>query len=369
MRTLYIAYNYLTLVKAYYHAKWVYTDGDATLVYRETVSSFPRCNLEELPFSVCILDTSLSKGFSGGLSEVLQTRSLISQTVELVRSFECCGQERCRLVIFKDTSAIEASILEFLQHGKKTGCRWEVVLIEEGTALYAPLSHGGLSFKKRVKAAILRTPHSAMLDGPDGLHAMVGTIICSSPAALQKRGGVSSKTVLREPEYFERSKCSEYIKGLFPTVKDDVLAVESAKFVFFTQPLVGMYGVTWDRFEAVFRQSIEHLLHYGNVLIKRHPRDVYDYAFIADLEGISFFPESLKGLPAELLLPFWEKAILVTFSSSVIMTGCAKEKFLLYRLLESDEMTRQFDEIFSQTTATIIGGFEELAERLNCEVD
>ena len=323
---VFIVYNSLTLCKALYYCERNGLKQNADIIFNEGVLKTPeKLRMDYNVYSIAYkYDPSKQEHFQKIIYVLKENYNAIKARQILSKIIRRNRNNELYLYIFKDRSVREATCIECLHKLKqKNG---NVIMVEEGYGLYnynvTPMSllHKTINY-------IMGVSTYPCIGLPYGLHPLLNFVICNSPILLKRKYhyfNYNNVEVLQQENIFDDYYCQAYFKYL----SDQFHASECKyEFVFLTIPWDdGCLSCTEEEYCKFLKQLFDALSDIGNVLIKRHPRDNYDYSIFKN-NNVYFKPE-YDIIPFEALYSVLGRPIMVAITSSCC--ACDKDKKSYY---------------------------------------
>lgn len=343
MENFFFCYNYLTLSKAMYYIDNKLMDDSNTIVYLESVLPFPSAVKKE--YNVMCMEGFLEKkSFESNHFESLQSLiksirrgRLFMKYADFVTKtvIDTAKKCECTLYYFSDNGIAEI-ILDRVFEAVKTPDRLKCILIEEGLALYSTNGSVDRSIKYYIKR-LLGIKRCILNPQLMGMNKHLSEVWCSDPEGFMKKR--NDIMVIRE-DYIFTPEHSKKLMRLFSSTESLELP-DDIRFIFVTQPLTYT-----DEMKKTFKMVMDVLSSYGKILIKKHPRDKFDYS-IFENENVLVSSNQLQRIPFECIYNNFDDIILLTYYSSAAIVPNANHKpIFLYKLFcpaETVEMINNFE--------------------------
>ena len=259
------------------------------------------------------------------------SQRITSRIKELLRH-----SDKPRLFLYLDNVLLFSSIIEYAATHIKN---LEIVLIEEGAGLYTkpsaskPYVDRGVYVKKIVYKILGLSTFSAERK-KQAENPYIHTIICSDIDKFKESGKYRGQELIRYKEKYCELECNSFLSKLPCEYINIIKKFRNFRYVFVSEPIFDVIGV--EKGIKLIQEVINKLSANGSILFKQHPRDLFDYSFLAS-EKVMLFPDILKEIPMECMHNYLVDSQMVTFHSSVVINVETKYKpILLYPLLNSD---------------------------------
>lgn len=361
MKYIVITYNYLTLSKALIYAKNVWGKDCTQILFLPTVSDL--IDVETLKmFNVLRIELQYPKFFLNSFKEIskrkAEAKAILSKIKDIVKNND---SKDLTFVLFKDQQIRECLVINTLKSRYKGS---KIVLMEEGLALYATLTKEKLSIKRMIYSVIkiiFGVPKYFLEDHPMGCNPALDKIICANPEALKHRGFSKNAELEIEYDVFENEHCKYLLRNLFKTDLDNKIF----NFVFLTQPIYPCSKVDDGKYEKFLNELISILKKKGSVLIKKHPRDKWNYDSFKD-DNVEICENKINHIPFECIWGALGKPQMLTlFSSAACISSSNKKSIFLYKFLPNSTGNSRLDEkIVSDSKYVICDSFLELPNYL-----
>lgn len=361
MKYIVVSYNYLTLSKSIIYAKHVWGEENTQIIFLPTVSDIKDSEILK-KFNILRVELRYPKVFLKSFKEIcecmVQAKTVLSQINDIAQKYD---SKDLTFVVFKDQQIRECAIINTLKSKYKKA---KIILMEEGLALYANITKSSFSIKRMIYSAVkilFGVPKYFLENHPMGLNPAVDKIICSNPEALMHRG--FSKNAELEAEYnvFDEDQCDYLLKNLF---KAD-LGGKKIDFAFLTQPIYPRSKFDDEKYEKFLSELVFTLKKRGSVLIKKHPRDKWNYDSFKD-QNVQICDDKVNHIPFECVWGAYGKPQMITlFSSAVCISSSKKRSIFLYNLLPESIGNGRLDEkIVNNPKYVICNNFAELNDVL-----
>ena len=355
MEYIVFCYNMLTLTRSIYYADNVWGKDITHIFYSDVFSKLPANIKADYSITVISKDgLDKERGVKAIIDSCLWTKELCKYIYRLAVNYE-----NITLVIFRDNELQEASLIEFLKQRCK--CNIHVCLFEEGAGLYAksktPTRYRLL---KKIVYGIFGLSRYSLLDRTQGLNENVDIVVCNKPEEyMEKRCDDKEIIVKRMRDVFTK-KLSEYITK---SITGKPISYRKFDYVFLTQPF-SMFRDEIDllneTYEAFLPRVFSILSRKGDVLIKLHPREEYDYSKFIN-EHISISTEEEKAVPFECLLTNYGYPQMISMYSSVSFNISTEKPsiflFRIFRIPNSDSLFTESD--LFDNNIVVCDSFEE----------
>ena len=271
------------------------------------------------------------------------------------------GLEDCSFVVFKDFEIRECLIINHLKAKYKNA---KFVLMEEGIGMYANPPHNKKSFKRWVHSGLLfvyGAPKYFIENHPMGCNPAIDRIICSNPDALRKRGFSKDAIIEKEINVFSKENCEYLLKNLFKIE----LGGCAFDYVFLTQPVYLNSTMGHEKYDRFLKELFAILKQKGSVLIKKHPRDKWNYEPYKD-NNVDVCGDEINHIPFECLMGAYGNPQMMTlFSSAACNPLTNKKSVFLYKLLPESVGGCQIDNILDNSANVVIcDNFSDLTKIL-----
>ena len=357
------AYNYTTLHKAIIYAEKEWGINNTYFIYTTSVIDPPRA-LVDNKYNNCVINPRQyrSRIKIPVVSALLAEKRVVDSFIEYITKQELDHNQKICIVVFRDVALRESILLKKI---KKIYKSVEIIMIEEGLGVYKNTDKPSISIKKIAKEAIysiFRMPTIYLYELPHGSNPLTDQIICSHPEKLISTKQTKGKKLLKQIDIFNEEYCDFFIRKVMKTN----LAQRKYDFVFLTQPLFPTDSVTINAKYDVFLLDLFALLsNYGNVVIKSHPLDQWNYEKY-ECEQINRCPEELSKVAFELLFGYFCNPRAITlYSSAACNIQSNKASIFLFdffpEIINKDLFKKEF---FADNNLIRCQSFEELKEIL-----
>ncbi len=233
----------------------------------------------------------------------------------------------CTIFVFSDNGSTEFILSKVFDLTLRIDHKIKCVLIEEGLALYSCTYNTDKSFKYYIKR-LLGLSDCIINPVIMGMNKYISEVWCSDPEKFKlKRNDIK---VIKEDDVFTPEH-SKKIMRLFAQ-NDNIRLPDDVKYVFLTQP----YDFTNEMFKK-FKHIMTILTAKGKVLIKKHPRDKFNYNQLQN-DNIIISSDELQKIPFECIYRSLEDVTLLTYySSAAIIKNSKRKPIFLYKLFCSPE--------------------------------
>ncbi len=359
MRYIAITYNYLTLGKALVYAKNVWGCENTQIIFLPTVSDLNTDSFKELD----IIKVGLPKIFHhyGFISDIRQSISLAKNIVSLIdKLIENHFDDDFTFIVFKDSEIRNCCVINSL---KKKYRNSHIILMEEGMALYSLPRTTSISVKSIIRSSLMLlcgVPKYFIENHPMGCNPAINRIICSNPDALKKRGVSKNAVLEKEIDVFSRENCDYLLKNLFKiNFKEHIF-----DYVFLTQPIYPRSKVADAEYDKFLKELFSVLTKNGSVLIKRHPRDKWDYSSYKN-ENVEISENNVSHIPFECIMGVYGRPQMLTlFSSAAFNSLSNKKSIFLYKLLPGSLRAQIDEQLIKNSNSVICESFSELSTLL-----
>lgn len=362
MRYIAITYNYLTLSKAIIYAKKIWKFEKTRILFLSRVSNiippkrFNEFNIDCVnPQRPCFFPTFLSEE----RVELLQAKAIVTH---IEKKLKISSMEECTLVVFKDQRVRECNIINAI---KTKFPKIKFLLMEEGLGLYASPEQISFSIKRIIGCAIklaLGVTRYYVENHPMGYNPAIDRIICVHPDVLEKRGFSKHAVLEKECDVFSCENCDYLLKNFFKINFNE----HFFDFVFLTQPIYPKSKIADEKYDKFLNELFSILTLKGSVLIKKHPRDKWDYSSLKNI-NIEISESNVSCIPFECIMGIYGRPQMLTlFSSAALNSLPNKKSIFLYKLLPDSLDGSQIDEVMIKVSNSVIcKSFSDLSALLN----
>ena len=354
-------YNMLTLTRSIYYADNVWGRKHTHIYYSDVFSKLPPKIKKDYSISVISRDgLDKERGVRAIIDSCLWTRDLCEQIEKTTSNYD-----DITLVIFRDNELQEASLIDHLKHRCK--CSIQICLFEEGAGLYAkskaPTRYRSI---KRVIYSIFRLSKYSLLDRTQGLNENVNVVICNKPEEYLAKRTNDNGIIVEKMENVFTQELSEYITE---SIIENTVSTRKYDFVFLTQPFTNFRDDIEslnETYEVLLPKIFSILSQRGEVLIKLHPREEYNYSKFAN-EHIFVSTEQEKSVPFECLMTNYGYPQMVSMFSSVSFNiSTTKPSIFLYKLFRIPHSASLFNEDdLAERNIIVCHSIEEFDEVIN----
>lgn len=349
MRYIAFAYNLYTLahVLAYADKEWGKENVD--IVYSDIATPVPRTIINDYNIRFVPANDVLTRRRLDAIICSCKLSVLLWKTIDKLISNK---NDQVTLVIFRDNEVEEATIIE--NAIRKYKDKTTICLIEEGTGIYAkskpPIRY---RFIKRVLYWLYRVSGYPLKNLPQGMHPSVDCIFCSNPDLMKEKRVENTNISIKKIRNVFNKELNDYlIQSVCGTRKSE----KKYKFVFLTQP----FDMFRDEYEnllithnrllpEVFRVLSEK----GNLIIKLHPRETYDYQKYKN-DCIDISSEHEKILPFQCLMQYYDFPQMVSMFSSASVGICPnKPSIYLFKIFKIPGIENLFNDKFYKDNSII----------------
>ena len=321
---IFIVFNPLSFCKTLYYCEKYFSKDMVDIIFIEDFFKLTDKFKKTYKVHKLLYNPKVAHGFIPRLYEIIKENLLALQTKKIIKFIiKKHFNEKICLVIFKDTSIVEATCIEYMK--KKLKEKSHILLIDEGTGLYAE-NMRPMHFFRRVPNFFMKVSSYPVEGKPYGLHPYLDTVICESPEVLIKKYkhfNYKLKDIRKQDNIFEKENCELYLNYL---LENKIDIKEKFTFVFLSMPWDVSLNVTEVQYMAFIYNVLKKLSALGNVLLKLHPRDKLNYSDFR-VKNVYCFPE-LNSLPFEALYNLVDKPIMISILSS--SCSCDKNKTSYY---------------------------------------
>lgn len=340
-------YNYITLHKAIVYGVQRWGSDNTFIIYSSFVSSPPK-GLLLGKYNNYIIGSAHQEGNSiinklPTVSTVAEEKRLVAEILKYIKKIEPDTTERICLVVFRDTILREALLIGEIKRKYKNA---EITLIEEGLALYAKHNPPNKSLKNLIRKVIYKmtnVPVWTLSNLPFGNNLLVDRIICAHPQLLKEMLLNRNVVLEQEVDMYSKENCDRFLREvLMENVSD-----ENFNFVFLSQPLFPVKDEKKnEKYRDFLRRFLELLSTHGTVMIKKHPRDTYDYSMYLS-DRVVMCPEAFSKCAYEFLSAYYNHPQPITlYSSAAINVNTEKPIIFLYdffpEIIDANLFTEQF---------------------------
>lgn len=329
MKYIVITYNYLTLSKALIYAKEVWGNENTQVLFLPTVSdSIDSETLKK--FNVLRVELHYPKVFLNSFKAICESKFEAREVLSIIKDIAKKHDSKdLTFVVFKDQQIRECLVINTLKSKYKKS---KIVLMEEGLALYANAMKRSFSIKRMMFSVIkflFGVPKYFLEYHPMGFNPVIDKIICSNPEVLMHRGFSKGAEIEVEYNVFDDEQCKYLLYNLFKIN----LCEKKFNFVFLTQPVSLRSKSDDEKYEKFLKNLISTLKKNGSVLIKKHPRDKWNYDSLKD-QNVQICDNRVNQIPFECIWGGYGKPQMFTlFSSAVCIPTSKKRSVFLYNLL------------------------------------
>ena len=235
--------------------------------------------------------------------------------------------EKICIVVFRDTRIRETILIDM---AKKAYRNVSVIMIEEGLGLYAKTEIEPHSLRNTVKGILYRltgVPEMALYHLPHGYNPATERIICSMPHVLKNTELDKGDNLVQQIDVFSKENTDYFIREVLmedvPDIKYD--------YVFLTQPIFPMQDQKQnDKYDRFLQQFFSVISRHGRLVIKPHPRDLWDYEKYVGA-NIEICPPQFSKWAFEILSGHFGNPQTITLYSSAACNGTnSKPVIFLY---------------------------------------
>ena len=361
-------YNYITLHKAIMYAELEWGIENTYIIYSTSIIDAPKA-LKNNKYNNCVIDPRKYKNIRNSIIEIpiisalVHEKRIVEGIIGYINEQEPDINQTISVVVFRDVALRESLLIKDIKQIYKSV---EVIMVEEGLGVYKNTNKPSVSLKTLVKKTIyhiLGLPTIYLDELPHGSNPLTDQIICSHPEKLNSTNQTNGKKIIKQINVFNKDYCDYFIR--------EVMMVEITQknyaFVFLTQPLFPTdKPKVNDKYDKFLNHLFKLLSYYGNVVIKPHPLDQWDYDKY-ESESINMCPKELSKIAFELLFGYFGNPRALTFYSSAACNIQSKEPgIFLYdffpEIIDKDIFTK---ESFNDNNVIRCRSFEELEDVLN----
>lgn len=347
MKYFVYTFNYVTLHKAiiYGNQKW---GIENTFIIYTTFNAPPPQALIQGKYNNLIVDSMKYeldvhlKGFTI-INDLVSAKRIVREFEKYIIQNEPDFSQKICLVVFRDTRTREILLIDKI---KKKYKNVEVILIEEGLALYAKTSNNVAAGNNFIKKTIFRlagVPILAAFSLRHGYNPMTNRIICSRPQLLIGTSLDKGNNVEQQIDVFSKENCDFFITNVLMQKIDNKVY----DYVFLTQPIFPSQN---DNLNSKYQTFLEKLFSitskYGTLLIKQHMRDTWDYSGFVS-KTVHVCPLELSKCAFEVLSGhFGNPQFITLYSSAACNLNNNKPSIFLYdffsEIINENIFTEQF---------------------------
>lgn len=324
-------YNYVTLHKAIIYAKEEWGIDNTFIIYTPTVTNTPDA-LKNGKYHSCIVDPKefiYHKCFCHihSVDELLLNKRVVQLFINYIIQNIDEGEEGFCFIVFRDTTIKESILIKKI---KKKYPKAKIIMIEEGLGAYSTLEIPPFSLKRIVKKIIywlLGIPTISLYDLPHGNNPLTDIIICSRPKALKGTTAYKAGKLVREKDVFSKEKCDFFLREvMMKTISD-----KTYDYVYLSQPLFPTDNEAVNqKYDSFLWQLFDLTSKYGQLVIKPHPLDSWDYSKYL-MEKVEICPPEVSKCAYEIAAGhFGNPQAITLYSSAAINVNLMKPILFLY---------------------------------------
>lgn len=369
MKYFVYTFNYLTLLKTITYAENEWGTVNTHILYLASATAPPPPNgLSEGDYKTHIVcyNQYYKRPIISKLvyfAEVFAYKKIVNDFLNYIESQAPNKNENIKLVVFRDNQDIEVLLIKEVKRKYKNV---EVILIEEGLALYASEYKRLMTLNESIKKSFLKLMGISPLSYsglPHGCNPAIDKIICRYPEALYGKRQDRGNNITKEIDVFNAENSRHLMRDILKLEIED----DSYDFVFLSQPIFPRNNSLLNKKYDVFLKELFGITsQYGNLLIKPHPHDLWDYTPY-EAEKVSVCNKTIAQCPFECLMGFYGNPQTITLYSSA---GCNspsnKPVIFLYEMfpeiIRKDVFSEQFIE---DNNITKCKNFEEFQKAMN----
>ena len=368
MKYFVYAYNYVTLHKAIIYTEKEWGENNTYIIYTTSIVDAPKA-LVDNKYNNFILDPGQYKDIDHKIIlppvivALSSEKRMVRRFIEYITEQEPDFYQKIGIVVFRDVALRESILIDKL---KKIYKSVEVIMIEEGLGVYKYTGKPFVSLKKIVKKAIYRifgVPTIHLDELPHGSNPLTDQIICMHPDKLHNKKQLYGKIITKQIDIFSEEYCDFFIRE----VMRSTIARKKYGFVYLSQPIFPTNRFKDnENYDIFLRGLFKLLLNYGNVVIKPHPLDQWDYDKY-ECEQINRCPEELSKVAFELLFGYFgNPRALTLYSSAACNIHSKTPNIFLYdffpEVINKDLFGKEF---FADNNLIRCQSFKELKEVLD----
>ena len=302
-------------------------------------------------------------GFRNGKLRLISWRRYLNRLIRIINGHS--SNKANTLYVFLDQDMYMPTLIEWFKKKENN----KVILLEEGLGLYSLPSDnktvGRSNNIKKYLCHLLGINPYCFYNSIIGMNKNIDAVYCSSPGDFQRTNKLNDIPICYEGNIFNRSNLNSFF-SYFSVEPEDLGIIESADFIFLTQPILEY--ISEEEYETLIIDILNILKKYGNIVIKKHPRDNYNYQNILD-DQVFVCDDAINQIPFELISQYASSARMITFSTSCCNNIASKKKSIfLYNLVPSDkfiEISKGI--IFSNNNIEVAGSLYEFEQMLLSE--
>lgn len=326
MKYIVYTYNYLTLCKAETYSRKIWGRENTYYIHSDGVANLPSGFVDSHNCRVVSVFPSIATDNSNTIRQLKNEKRIVGEMIQYITDLIIDVTERFYVVVFRDNQIRETTMVETI---KKKYENVVFVLIEEGLSIYSirPSFKTGIRHHiKRLIYTYLGLSTYPLYNYPHGYNPYIEKIICSQPEELIKRGCNNHCVIEKEINVFDSDNSAYLINHVLRLS----FVKRKIKFVFLTQPLFPSLFLNYDdKYDSMIMQMINVVGNYGNILIKSHPRDQWDYSRYAGPSCIVASQEE-NSIPFECLYRYLDNPRTITLYSSAALIGKETKPIFLY---------------------------------------
>lgn len=312
---IFLAYNSFTLCNTIYYCKKYCSDNNVDIIFINNNFNLVKELENEYRVHKVFLDLKHEDDIFNKTFNIIKENFNAIKVLRIIKSIikSYNNIEKINLIVFKDASIRESTCIEYVKRRFKNKAK--IILIEEGVGMYrVSLRKAYHKFRYYVNL-FMGVSSYALKRLPYGLHPALDVVVCSSQELLKekyKKYNFFIPDIQTRENIFTAEWCNVY---LYYLTGNDIRLKEKITFVYLTMPWDdNCINLTEKEFDEFMTELFSALRPMGNILIKRHPRDKYDYNKFVD-ENVFCITE-IDYVPFEVVYGLLDKPILIAINSS-----------------------------------------------------
>lgn len=340
MRFIAFAYNLFTLSHIIAYTNDVWGRENVDIIYSDIANAIPPTIIEDYKIHYIPANGVLERRRIDAIICSCRLSKQIWKEADLCISKT---KEEVTLVVFRDNEVEEATLIELAF--KKYESRMHLWIMEEGAGIYAQERPAVryLAIKKLLYN-LFGVSRYSLENHTQGVHPCVEKVICSNPE-LFKNKARSNINIENTRDVFQDRLNKYLIKSVCGAEKSE----RKYEYVFLTQPFDMFrdeYGKLLELHNRLLPEIFRILSAHGNVIIKLHPRENYDYQKYQN-DRVNVSSEQEKILPFQCLMQYYDSPQMISmFSSASIGVKNDSPSIYLFKLFEIPGVNKLFDEKF-----------------------